>query len=195
MDKQSKETCNTSSHTGKSIHYAPNPSMSVRGRVTDIPPVVTPVGRAICRHPTELIYYWARLGFPRYVVEDVDDRVTWSFSNDLHEAAAIGLKWLDNHCTLEQIPFEEQGRVVYGYMVRGAKDDLDLDICLYHREIWDAAGADMNEAATPDVLTRVRRELFKYYALRGGPFFMLDFSKPATVAAYLAEWAADLDIR
>lgn len=191
MDKQATEASDTPGHTGKLIHYAPKTLLSLGGIVTDIPPVVKPVGHAKCRHPTELIYYWARFGFPRYAVEDVDDRVTWSFSNDLQEAAAIGFKWLDNHCALEQTPFEQEGEVVYGYIVRGVKEEADLDACLYYREIWDAAGANMNEAATPEILTSVRRELFKYYALRGGPFFMLDFSKPAMVAAYFVDWVAD----
>ncbi|WER46605.1 transposase [Cupriavidus sp. WKF15] len=194
MEKRATETSDAPGLAGKASHYAENAAQSRGGVVTDIPPVVSPLGRAVCRHPVELIYHWARFGFPVYAVEDVDDRDAWFFSNDLQEAAAIGFKWLDNQCALEQTSFVLHGKVVYGYIARGAKDDGDLDTCLYRREIWDAAGADMNEAATPEILTCVRKEIFKYFALRGGPFFLLDFSKPANVAAYFAEWAAWLDV-
>ncbi|MBY4731768.1 transposase [Cupriavidus pauculus] len=161
--------------------------------IADVPPVVQSVGRAVCRHPVELLFYWARFGFPRYAVEDYDDRITWAFTNDLQDAAALGFKWLENNCALMQVPLNQDGEVVYGYIARGVQDEIDLATFLYDRDLWAAAGANMNEAATPEIMTRVRMEIFQVYALGGGPFFMLDFSKPAEVGNYLTEWVKDLE--
>ncbi|MBV8272462.1 MAG: transposase [Cupriavidus sp.] len=192
MSKQDTDAAKQSDYAGEFICYVPKPALWLGNIVTDIPPVVQPVGRAICRHPVELLYYWARFGFPRYAVEDFDDRITWSFSNDRQEAAALGFKWLENNCALEQIPVNQDGEVVYGYVARGVKDETDIETILYDSDLWSAAGADMNEAATREIMTRVRMEIFQIYSLRGGPFFMLDFSKPADVARYLAEWVAEI---
>ncbi len=175
------------------IRHRPCPALWLGSIVSDSPPTVHPVGKAVARHPVELLYHWARLGFPRYGVEDFDDRDCWTFSNDLQEAAAVGFKWLERNCALEQIPEEQDGEVVYAYVARGVMDEPDLEHLLYSGDLWKAAGADMNEVATPEIMTRVRMELFKLYASKGGGFFMLDFATHAKVSQYMADWANNLD--
>ncbi|PZX34295.1 conserved hypothetical protein [Cupriavidus phytorum] len=51
----------------------------------------------------------------------------------------------------------------------------------------------MNEAATPEIMTRLRVELFKFIAEWGWQFTMLDFSNPADVTAYLEDWVNELE--
>lgn len=171
--------------------YVPTPALW-RGRiVTDLPPVVQALGMAICRTPDELLASRASLGYPTYAVRASDDCVTWYFSDDLQEAVALGLKWLERGCALVQIPEEQDGVAVYAYVARGLEDDLDH--LFYSRELWDAAGGDMNEAATPEIMTRLRVELFKFIAEWGWQFTMLDFSNPADVTAYLEDWVNELE--
>ena len=50
----------------------------------------------------------------------------------------------------------------------------------------------MNEAATPEIMTRLRMEFFKVVAQWRKQFTMLDFSHPASVTAYLEDWDNDL---
>lgn len=180
-------------HKGNVIRYTPTPALWLGSIIRDIPPQVCPIGKVIAKHPVELLYYWASLGFPRYGVEDFENRDCWTFSNDLQEAAAIGFKWLDNSCALEQIPEDQDGETVYAYSARGVIDEPDLEHLLYSGDLWKAAGADMNQAATPAIMTRVRKELFKVYAFRGGAFFMLDFACPAKVGQYLSDWANNIE--
>lgn len=194
MCEREKDTLERPGYTGELIRYVPTPALHLGGVVRDIPPIVQVVGRVEARHPVELIYHWGCHGFPRYGIEDFANRDCWTFSNDMQEAAAIGFKWLENNCALEQIPEDQDGEVVYGYVARGVVDEPDLEHMLYNGDIWKAAGADMNEVATPEILTCVRNELFRVYASRGGgPFFLLDFSDPKKVAQYLADWANEVE--
>ncbi|MDF3883059.1 transposase [Cupriavidus basilensis] len=172
--------------------YVPKPALWLGSIVTDIPPVVQPLGQAICRTPDELIINWARFGCAKYAVEDSDDGMTWYFTSDLQTAAALGFKWLEKGCALEQIPEERDGEVVYAYVARGLEDVPDLEHLLYSDGLWKAVGADPNEAATPRIMTRFRVELFKLFAHRRGPFVMLDFFDRDKVGEYLADWANEL---
>lgn len=194
MSERDKDTDKRPGYTGEFIRFVPKPALWLGSIVSDIPPVVRPVGRVEARHPVELLFHWARLGFPRYGVEDFENRDCWTFSHDLQEAAAIGFKWLENNCALEQIPEDQDGEVVYSYVARGVVDEPDLESFLYDGDLWKAAGADMNEVATPEIMTRVRKELFRVYASGGGgPFFLLDFSYPRKVGQYLSDWANDFE--
>lgn len=169
--------------------YVPKPALRLGSIVKDIPPVVQPLGQAICHTPDQLIINWARFGCATYAVEDPDDGVTWYFTDELQTAAALGFKWLEKGCALEQIPEEQDGEAVYAYVARGLEDVPDLEYLLYSDSLWKAVGADPNEAATPKIMTRLRLELFKHFAHRGGPFIMLNFSNRDKLGEYLAEWA------
>ncbi|MGD7198334.1 transposase [Ralstonia pseudosolanacearum] len=160
--------------------------------VTDIPPIVHALGKATCRTPDELLASRTRFGNPIYAVEDSDDETTWYFSNDLQDAVALGLKWVERGCALKQIPEDQNGEVVYAYSVCGLEEDSDLEFLLYSHYLWRDADSDINEAATPETMTRVRRELFKYVAHWRSYFILLDFSNPASVTAYLEDWENDL---
>ena len=169
--------------------YVTKPALRLGSIVKDIPPVVQPLGQAICHTPDQLIINWARFGCATYAVEDPDDGVTWYFTDELQTAAALGFKWLEKGCALEQIPEEQDGEAVYAYVARGLEDVPDLEHLLYSDSLWKAVGADPNEAATPEIMTRLRLELFKHFAHRGGPFIMLNFSNRDKLGEYLAEWA------
>ncbi|SPK75934.1 conserved protein of unknown function (plasmid) [Cupriavidus taiwanensis] len=171
--------------------YLPTPALWLGKIVTDLPPVVQALGKATCRTPDELLASRTRIGYPTYAVRDAEDGVTWYFSNDVQEAVALGLKWLERGCALVQIPEDQDGKAVYAYVARGLEDDLEH--LFYDRDLWDAAGGDMNEAATPETMTRLRIELFKFIAKWGWQFTMLDFSNPAEVSAYLDDWANELE--
>lgn len=174
--------------------YIPTPALHLGSIVQDIPPVVQALGMATCRTPDELLASLTRFGYPNYAIEDPDDCVTWYFSNDLQEAVALGLKWVEKDCALIQIPEDQDGEVVYAYVARGLDDDPDLQYLLYREGFWSAAGGDMNEAATPEIMTRLRMELFKFLArLGGGQFILLDFSNPASVTRHLENWEKDLE--
>lgn len=173
--------------------YVPTPALHLGSVVQDIPPVVHALGKATCRTPDELLVSRTRFGFPTYAIEDADDSVTWYFSNDLQEAVALGLKWVEKDCALIQIPEDQDGEAVYAYVARGLEDDPDLQYLLYRQRFWRAAGGDLNEAATPEIMTRLRIELFKFLARLGGQFILLDFSNPASVTRYLEDWENDLE--
>lgn len=160
--------------------------------VTDTPPVVFALGKATCRTPDELLASRACFGNPIYAVEDSDDESTWYFANDLQDAVALGLKWVERGCAVKQTPEDQDGEVVYAYSVCGLEDDSDLECLLYSHRLWRAADGDMNEAATPETMTRLRTELFKYVAHWRSHFALLDFSHPASVTAYLEDWENDL---
>ncbi|WP_432260834.1 transposase [Cupriavidus sp. TMH.W2] len=174
--------------------YRPTPALHLGRIVQDIPPVVHALGKATCRSPDELLASLTRFGYPTYAIEDPDDSLTWYFSNDLQEAVALGLKWVEKDCALIQIPEDQDGEVVYAYVARGLDDDPDLQYLLYREAFWSAAGGDLNEAATPEIMTRLRIELFKSLArLGGGQFLLLDFSNPASVTRHLENWKNDLE--
>ncbi|MGA4005798.1 transposase [Ralstonia nicotianae] len=160
--------------------------------VTDAPPVVHALGKATCRTPDELLASRFRFDNPTYAVEDSDNETTWYFSNDLQDAVALGLKWVERGCAVKQIPEDQDGEVVYAYSVSGLGDDADLEYLLYSQRLWQAADGDMNEAATPETMTRLRTELFKSIAHWRSHFTLLDFSHPASVTAYLEDWENDL---
>lgn len=160
--------------------------------VTDIPPMVHALGKATCRTPDELLASRTHFGNPTYAVEDCSDEATWYFSNDLQDAVALGLKWVERGCALRQIPEDQDGEVVYAYSVCGLEEDADLEYTLYSHRLWQAADGDVNEAATSETMTRLRRELFKSIAHRRAYFTLLDFSHPASVTAYLEDWENDL---
>ncbi|VVD71660.1 transposase [Pandoraea anhela] len=172
--------------------HVPVPALSLGKIVADIPPIVQALGKAKCKTPDELLASRARFGNPTYAVEDSDDGVTWYFSNDLQEAVALGLKWVERGCALEQIPEDQHGEVVYSYAVCGVEADCDIEYLLYSHRLWQAAGADLNEAATPEIMTRLRMEFFKFVARWRTQFTLLDFTHPASVTAYLEDWESDL---
>ncbi|WP_231401726.1 transposase [Cupriavidus sp. WS] len=174
--------------------YMPTPALHLGSIVRDIPPIVGLLGTATCHTPAELLACRARFGNPTYAIADSDDGVTWYFSNDLMEAIAIGLKWVEKDCALVQIPEDQDGEAVYAYIVRGLEDDRTFGQRLYDQKFWRRAGGDLNEPATPEILTRVRIELFKFMARWGSPFLLLDFSEPASVAMYLQDWKDELEL-
>lgn len=162
--------------------------------VTDIPPRVHALGEATCRTPDELLASRARFGNPTYAVEDSSHEATWYFTNDLQDAVALGLKWVERGYALKQIPEDQDGRVVYAYSVSGLEEDAGLEYLLYSHRLWIAANEDINEAATPEIMTRLRTELFKSIAHWRSYFILLDFSHPASVTAYLEDWENDLQL-
>lgn len=177
---------------GVSSRDAPKPVQGPGRIVTDIPPVAHAVGKATCSTPDELLASRTRFGNPTYAVEDSDDEGTWHFSNDLQDAVALALKWVESGCALKQIPEDQNGEVVYAYVVCGHEEDSDMEYLLYSQRLWQAADADINEAATPEIMTRLRMEFFKVIAQWQTQFTLLDFSKPASVTTYLENWENDL---
>ncbi|AXV78483.1 hypothetical protein CJO79_05695 [Ralstonia solanacearum] len=159
-----------------------------------MPPPLPSAPLAICHTPDELLASRASFGNATYAVEVRNHRDVWYFSNDLQEAVAIGMQWHERERALEQYPHEQDGEVVYGYRVRGRTPDESLQERLWERWLWEAADADINEAATPEIMTRLRVELFKFFA--EGPedrFTLLDFSRPDGEAPFLEDWAAELE--
>ncbi|MEF9416614.1 transposase [Ralstonia sp. SM1864_UCD524_TZ4] len=175
-----------------SCGYVSTPAASQHTIVTDIPPTVRALGKARCRTPDELLASRTCIGNPIYAVEDSSHEATWHFSNDLQDAVALGLKWVERGCAVKQIPEDQNGELVYAYVVRGHENDSDLEHLLYSHRLWRAAGADMNEVATPEIMTRLRTELFKFIAHWRSHVTLLDFSNPASVTAYLEDWENDL---
>jgi hypothetical protein len=176
--------------------------MSVTARrighvIADKPMPIPSKRNARCGSPNELLAHRATFGHAMYAVNFIDepksDKETWYFSNDLQDAAAIGLRWHENVCSLEQYPIEQDGRIEYGYRVRGWCNAHSIADTLYERWLWEAVGADMNEAATPEIMTRVRVELFKFQAHYFPDIMLLDFSQPDTVSRYLQDWADELE--
>lgn len=185
-------SCRDGGGEAPSSRYVPKPALWLGRIVTDIPPVVRALGKATCHTPDELLASRARFDNPTYAVEASDDGATWYFTNDLQEAVALGLNWLGRGCALEQIPEDQDGEAVYAYVVRGLEDDGDLDYLLYSDRLWQAAGGDLNEAATPETMTRLRMAFFKIVARWQTQFTLLDFSNPASVMAHLENWENDL---
>jgi len=104
--------------------------------VTDIPPMVHALGKATCRTPDQLLANRTHFGNPTYAVEGCSDETTWYFSNDLQDAVALGLKWVERGCALRQIPEEQDGEVVYAYSVSGLEEDADLEYTLYSHRLF-----------------------------------------------------------
>ena len=164
--------------------------------ISDIPPPVPSIRSARCRTPDEFLAHRASFGDTTYAVmifdESGGDDETWYFSNDLQEAVAIGLRWHERNCALEQYPLEQDGEIVYGYRVRGC-DSREIEDTLYGDLFWGAVGANVNEVATPEIMTRVRVELFKFFAENFPDFQLLDFSQPDGKSGYLQDWANELE--
>ena len=192
MYPENAMSCRNDESEAVSSRYAPKPALWLGRIVTDIPPVVHALGKATCSTPNELLACRTRFGNPTYAVEHSGDEGIWHFSNDLQDAVALGLKWVERGCALKQIPEDQDGEVVYAYVVCGHEEDLDMEYLLYSHRLWRAADADMNEAATPEIMTRLRMEFFKVVAQWRKQFTMLDFSHPASVTAYLEDWDNDL---
>lgn len=168
------------------------------GHVIADNPMPLPFKRsARCSSPDELLAHRASFGHAMYAVKLIDEpepgEATWYFSNDLQETVAIGLRWHENVCSLEQYPIEQDGSIEYGYRVRGWRNARSIDDPLYEPWLWEAVGADINEAATPEIMTRVRVELFKFQAHDFPDFMLLDFSEPDEVSSYLRDWADELE--
>ncbi|MGF6858484.1 transposase [Paraburkholderia sp. CI3] len=163
--------------------------------ISDVPPPTPSKKSAICRTPDELLKHRANYGNATYAVtilEETGDE-TWYFSNDLQEAVAIGLRWHDRNCALQQYPLEQDGQIVYGYRVQGSCDSWDIEEMLDHCGLFESAGADINEGATPEIMARVRIELFKFLSVHSPSFLMLDFSQPDGASTFLQDWADELE--
>ncbi|MGF6511295.1 transposase [Paraburkholderia sp. 32] len=163
--------------------------------ISDVPPPMPSKKSALCRTPDELLKHRANYGNATYAVTIFDETSdeTWYFSNDLQEAVAIGLRWHDRNCALQQYPLEQDGQIVYEYRVRGTCDSCYIDEMFYIGGFFRSAGADINEVATPEIMARVRIELFKFLSVNFPSFFMLDFSQPDRGSTYLQDWADELE--
>lgn len=168
--------------------------------IADIPPPVPASKYAHCRTPDEFHAHRSRFGNPNFAVTIFDDDSgglddVWFFTNDLQEAAAIGTRWHEHRCALEQYPVKQEGKIVYGYRVRGLTHNRDLENMLYEGWLWENVGADMNSLATPKIMTKLRHELFA--ALSWWPdvhlFMMLDFSRPDRELPFFKDWADELE--
>jgi len=116
------------------------------------------------------------------------------FSNDLQDAVAAGLHWHKRKCCLTQYPLieEEDGEIVYAYRINNFPQATAY---LYNSTIWNKAGADQNELATPEIMMRVRQAFFEFCATHGDfGLILLDFSCPDGEAGYLQDWADELGL-
>lgn len=167
--------------------------------ISDIPPPAPFIQGARCHNPEEFLTHRASFGNTTYAVKIFDEVARkgggepWYFSNDLQEAVAIGLRWHERNCALEQYPLEQNGVIVYGYRVRGICDSGFIEDALYMSWLWEPVGADINEVATPEIMAQVRIELFKYLSENHPDFMFLDFSRPDGEAVYLQDWANELE--
>ncbi|MDB5784805.1 transposase [Caballeronia mineralivorans] len=165
--------------------------------ISDIPSPVPSIESARCATPDEFLAHRTSFGNTTYAIKIYDESgVTdeiWHFSNDLQEAAAVGLRWHERNCALEQYAEEQEGKIVYGYRVRGNCDSGFMGDTLYQNWLWEAVGADINEVATPEIMTRVRIELFKFLSVHSTQFMLLDFSRPDGESVYLQVWADELE--
>jgi hypothetical protein len=165
--------------------------------ISDIPPPAPLIESVRCRTPNEFQAHRASFGNPTYALKTYDDSElpdeTWYFSNDLQALVAIGVRWHERNCALEQYPEEQGGEIVYGYRVRGSCDSGYMEDTLYGEWLWKAVGVDINEVATPEIMTRVRIELFIFLSENSPEFMFLDFSRPDKESGYLQDWADELE--
>lgn len=167
------------------------------GVVSDIPPPPPIYKSAICRTPSEFVAQRSRFGDRIYAVEHLNygggaKSDVWHFTNSKQDAVAIGLRWHELGCALEQYPVEQEGEIVYGYRVRGHLHDRVLEDVLYESWLWKDVG-DLNARATPEILTRLRKKLFSeldWWSAHS--FLVLDFSRPDGESGYLSDWADEL---
>lgn len=167
--------------------------------IADIPAPVPLLRYAHCRTPDEFHVHRGRFDNPNFAVTIFDDDSgklddIWFFTNDIQEAVAIGTRWHERQCALEQYLVEQNREIAYGYRVRGLTHIRNLEDVLYERRLWKNVGADINAIATPKVLTKLRQELF--VTLSRWPdahlFMMLDFSRPDRELPFLKDWENEL---
>lgn len=165
--------------------------------ITDIPPPLPKVESAICRTPDELLAFRHKFKMPTYALHIYTDKKgraknSWLFSSDLQDMVAAGLRWHARGFSLEQFAEDEDGETGYGYRIKNFPQATDL---LYESWLWNEIHADMNEVATPWILTQLRHALFKHLSENSlGQFCLLDFSRPNGEAQYLEDWANELDL-
>lgn len=168
--------------------------------VVDIPPPVPALKYALCRTPDEFHAHRDSFGNPTYAVQIFDDDTgrfdgIWFFSSNLQEAAAIGMRWHERGCALEQYPVKQNGVIVYGYRVRGLTHNQALADVLFEAWLWKNIGADINSMATPEIMTNLRKELFSALSWWHDAhiFMMLDFSRPDGELEFFKDWADELE--
>lgn len=163
--------------------------------VQDIPPPLPVIaGAAVCQTPDEFRAHRKRFGNPTYAVKLHDDATAdrWHFANELQDAVAIGMRWHERGCAIEQYPVEQGGEIVFGYRIRNYMQRA-VEEALYETWLWDGVGGDINAKATPEILTRLRHALFKFLSESGiATFFLLDFSRPDGVEEFLQDWADEI---
>jgi hypothetical protein len=172
----------------------PKDQVALPGVIADIPRDQPALLAAVCRTPADLCGHRIRFGNPTYAIKIYDDDVDrWFFAHDLQDAVAIGLRWHERGCAVEQYPELQDGEVVFGYRVRNYSN-RDLEDLFYDGSLWRAIGADINARATPEIMTRLRHALFEL--LSGGgvaAFCLLDFSRPDGETEFLQNWTDDLE--
>lgn len=169
--------------------------------VTDDPaPEPQILGSAVCRTPTEFVAYRLSIGNPNYAIQKKNNSIKdeWFFFNSLQDSVAYALDWNNLGCKVEQFEEkQEDGSYEYGYCVRGLNNP-EVNSIFYQNWIWQAATGDVqdvNRAATHDVLTRLRQELFKCAAefhLDGIELIVLDFSRCEGESEFLRDWEDEL---
>ena len=158
------------------------------------------LGWAVCPTPTDFLSYRLSLGNPTFAFCKENDKIKdkWFFSNSLQDAVAFALDWHKLCCKVEQFSqLQDDGTQAYAYRVTNL-NNREVDLVLYSSWIWESATGDpqnINRAATPEVMTILRQELFKFMCERAIPgldFTMLDFSRPDGEDEFLRDWAYEL---
>lgn len=168
--------------------------------IADIPPPIPTLRYAHCRTPAEFHAHRDRFGNPNFAVTIFDDDSgrfddVWFFTNNVQDASAIGMRWHERRCSLEQYPVKQEGGDAYGYRVRGLSHNRALEDLLYEGWLWQNVGADMNAIATPEIMTKLRQELFVALSCWADAhlFMMLDFSCPDQELEFFKCWADELE--
>lgn len=174
--------------------------------VSDIPAPAPHLISTYCPSPAEFHKNWASLGKKRYAIRiNVEDnpsdnwRHLWYFADTAQDAAAIGLRWHQRNFALEQRPIEQDGEVVYGYEICGYEKwhphDQDLIGYLYTSHLWQRVGVNMNAKATPEIMTKLRLELFQdmlNHLCIQHDFFSLDLESP-DIQEFFSDWENELE--
>ncbi|MBF6618288.1 MAG: transposase [Candidimonas sp.] len=175
-------------------------ALQLEGIVADNPPPAPAPRCALCRSPDEFLAHWERFGNSRYAVVIADDDSgklddVWFFEDDLQDAVAIGMRWHERGCALEQYPEVQGGEIVYGYRVKNLPNNRALEDLLYTGWFWDGVRADVNAVATSEMMTRLREHLFTTLATwtDHGIFLVLDFSLANEIEEFLANWEDEFD--
>ncbi len=187
---------------GSSNEKTKTGSPELGGVVADVSLPPPTYRMAYCRSPAEFRNARAKFGNPVYAVTIHDAehgklKDKWYFSNDLQEAVAIGLRWHERNCALEQYPVEQDGKIVFRYQIRGLPQYPDITDRLYFHGfgLWEAVGSDCNTKATPQIMTGLREGLFKSLAWgQDAPIFcLLDFSEPDECSEFMQDWADEFE--